>query len=124
MKTHELFEQQWPGSTTAPDFYDATFDLILTDDFGKQDAERIAQMVADQVGGKLDVGDHLIDVIGGYVEPDELEADDVIENQFMRYMVYEIPSENVEMVEKILRRLSRGKPRFQLPAVELTPADD
>ena len=68
------------------------FDLILTDDFGKQDAERIAQTVADQVGGKLDVGDHLIDVIGGYVEPDELQADDVIENQIMRYMVFDIPS--------------------------------
>ncbi len=92
MKAHELFEQD------EPDFYDAVFDLILTDDFGKQDADRVAQTVADQVGGKVDVGDHLIDV----------------ENQFMRYLVYEIPSKNVEAVEKILRRLSRGKPRFQL----------
>ena len=100
MKISDLFEQdralRRPGSRAAEFGSWVEFALRLTDDFTTEDAERIAQNVADQTDG--------------HVDDDSPEA--FLANSLL--FVVLAPAQNIPLVKKILRRLSRGKPRFEV----------
>ena len=94
MKVTDLFEEQ--------NFYNTyvEFGLVITDTFTVDDAADVAYKVAEQSDGELDASSGLrqaSETLGHYVE----------------FRIY-LPEDNIELPRKILRRLSRGKPRFEI----------
>lgn len=97
MKISDLFEEQ--------DFYDTWvgFGLVITDDFTEEDAINVAEKVAEQSHGELDDYQEFNDPM--FTDPEEVPH--------MEFRIY-IPEDNIELPRKFLRRLSRGKPRFEV----------
>lgn len=106
MRTHELFEQpvlrQERSGPAA-----VVFALVLTDQFTEQDADRVAQTIADQTGGQLD--DRMKNVEAAHEEEDS--------PAFVSYTVF-VPEEKINDPRKILRRLQRGKPTFSVRFID------
>lgn len=93
MEIRELFEEQ--------NFYNAyvEFGLVITDTFTVGDAADVAHNVAEQSDGELD-------------EYQEYDAATYGEH-YADFRIY-LPEDNIELPRKTLRRLSRGKPSFEL----------
>ncbi|KKN25990.1 hypothetical protein LCGC14_0879280 [marine sediment metagenome] len=102
MKINDLFETWTDPQKQAR----VEFELILSDTFDEDDADQVALKVADQSGGELDEYDPGMHY-GKYF-------DDVVGHRLIEYRIISIPKKNISIPRKILRRLQRGKPKFDV----------
>ena len=114
MGTHKLFEQI-RRHAKSPRTYIFGFALYLTNTFDDGDADRVALEITKRSGGDLVEYDPGVAYGEVFTDEDDFALDPIEEGATgIEYHIQSIPIENKTIPQKVLRRLQRGKPRFEI----------